>query len=155
GFDPRSSRKLAHSKSAFRVAVAMQNIYGRASLSISNVDCGIDISIGVIISAPPSSCERIYQISCVTVKWRSSLWGCSMEGADAPLPVSSVAARPGTRTPTGTPGPVRDRGVWGRGHGTGAGRDGVPQKGRMSADVVRQYTGTAGRVENCQVGVFL
>jgi SRSO17 transposase len=25
----------------------------------------------------------------------------------------------------------------------------------MSAGVARQYTGTAGRVENCQVGVFL
>jgi SRSO17 transposase len=31
---------------------------------------------------------------------------------------------------------------------------GFPKKGRMSACVARQYTGTAGRVENCQVGVF-
>ena len=32
---------------------------------------------------------------------------------------------------------------------------GFLKKGRMSAAVARQYTGTAGRVENCQVGVFL
>ena len=32
---------------------------------------------------------------------------------------------------------------------------GFLKKGRMSAGVQRQYTGTAGRVENCQVGVFL
>jgi SRSO17 transposase len=32
---------------------------------------------------------------------------------------------------------------------------GFLKKGRMSAGVARQYTGTAGRVENCQVGVFL
>ena len=32
---------------------------------------------------------------------------------------------------------------------------GFLKKGRMSAGVARIYTGTAGRVENCQVGVFL
>src|SRR5258706_15543662 len=32
---------------------------------------------------------------------------------------------------------------------------GFRKKGRMWAGVARQYTGTAGRVENCQVGVFL
>jgi SRSO17 transposase len=32
---------------------------------------------------------------------------------------------------------------------------GFIKKGRMSAGVARQYSGTAGRVENCQVGVFL
>src|SRR5216683_297481 len=32
---------------------------------------------------------------------------------------------------------------------------GFLKKGRMSAGVQRQYTGTAGRIENCQVGVFL
>jgi SRSO17 transposase len=32
---------------------------------------------------------------------------------------------------------------------------GFLKKGRMSAGVARQYTVTAGRVENCQVGVFL
>src|SRR5271163_1589345 len=32
---------------------------------------------------------------------------------------------------------------------------GFLKKGRMSAGVARQYTGTAGRVENCRVGVFL
>jgi SRSO17 transposase len=32
---------------------------------------------------------------------------------------------------------------------------GFLKKGRKSAGVARQYTGTAGRVENCQVGVFL
>jgi SRSO17 transposase len=32
---------------------------------------------------------------------------------------------------------------------------GFLKKGRISAGVARQYTGTAGRVENCQVGVFL
>ena len=29
------------------------------------------------------------------------------------------------------------------------GRDGVPEEGAVSAGVARQYTGTAGRVENC------
>ncbi len=32
---------------------------------------------------------------------------------------------------------------------------GFLKKGRMPAGVQRQYTGTAGRIENCQVGVFL
>src|SRR5436309_1481276 len=32
---------------------------------------------------------------------------------------------------------------------------GFVRKGEMSAGVQRQYSGTAGRVENCQVGVFL
>jgi DDE superfamily endonuclease len=32
---------------------------------------------------------------------------------------------------------------------------GFLKKGRMSAGVARQYSGTAGRIENCQVGVFL
>ena len=32
---------------------------------------------------------------------------------------------------------------------------GFLKKGRKSVGVARQYSGTAGRVENCQVGVFL
>jgi SRSO17 transposase len=32
---------------------------------------------------------------------------------------------------------------------------GFLKKGTMSAGVARQYSGTAGRIENCQVGVFL
>ena len=32
---------------------------------------------------------------------------------------------------------------------------GFLKKGTRSAGVARQYSGTAGRVENCQVGVFL
>jgi SRSO17 transposase len=32
---------------------------------------------------------------------------------------------------------------------------GFIKKGRRSAGVQRQYSGTAGRVENCQLGVFL
>ncbi len=32
---------------------------------------------------------------------------------------------------------------------------GFLKKGKMSAGVARMYTGTAGRIENCQVGVFL
>ena len=31
----------------------------------------------------------------------------------------------------------------------------LSQKGRHSAGVARQYSGTAGRIENCQIGVFL
>ncbi len=32
---------------------------------------------------------------------------------------------------------------------------GFIKKGRKSAGVQRQYSGTAGRIENCQIGVFL
>ena len=32
---------------------------------------------------------------------------------------------------------------------------GFLKKGSMSAGVARQYSGTAGRIENCQIGVFL
>jgi SRSO17 transposase len=32
---------------------------------------------------------------------------------------------------------------------------GFVKKGQQSAGVARQYSGTAGRVENCQIGVFL
>ena len=32
---------------------------------------------------------------------------------------------------------------------------GFLEKGTCSAGVARQYSGTAGRTENCQVGVFL
>src|ERR671929_315180 len=32
---------------------------------------------------------------------------------------------------------------------------GFPKKGDKSAGVQRQYSGTAGRIENCQIGVFL
>ena len=32
---------------------------------------------------------------------------------------------------------------------------GFMKKGTATAGVQRQYTGTAGRIENCQVGVFL
>src|SRR5918995_3016537 len=32
---------------------------------------------------------------------------------------------------------------------------GFLKKGRHSAGVARQYSGTAGRIENCQIGVFL
>jgi SRSO17 transposase len=32
---------------------------------------------------------------------------------------------------------------------------GFLKKGKMSAGVARQYSGTAGRIENCQIGVFL
>jgi SRSO17 transposase len=31
---------------------------------------------------------------------------------------------------------------------------GFLKKGRVSAGVQRQYSGTAGRTENCQIGVF-
>jgi SRSO17 transposase len=32
---------------------------------------------------------------------------------------------------------------------------GFVKKGQHSAGVARQYSGTAGRIENCQIGVFL
>ena len=60
------------------------------------------------------------------------------------------------RTPAGT----RCAGTWLRHLGDPgavlvADETGFLKKGKMSAGVARQYTGTAGRVENCQVGVFL
>lgn len=35
------------------------------------------------------------------------------------------------------------------------GETGFLKKGTKSAGVARQYSGTAGRIENCQAGVFL
>jgi SRSO17 transposase len=32
---------------------------------------------------------------------------------------------------------------------------GFPKKGAKSAGMARQYSGTTGRIENCQLGVFL
>jgi len=32
---------------------------------------------------------------------------------------------------------------------------GFLKKGKKSAGVKRQYTGTVGKVENCQIGVFM
>ena len=37
----------------------------------------------------------------------------------------------------------------------GGRRDRVHQKGTRSAGVARQYTGTTGKIDNCQLGVFL
>ena len=45
--------------------------------------------------------------------------------------------------------------IWRSRRGAVADETGFLKKGRKSAGVPRQYTGTAGRVENCQVGVFL
>ncbi len=78
----------------------------------------------------------------------------------------------------GDPGPWRIQAVLGRGHWDGdATRDlvrnyvmeklgaddgvlvvdetGFVKKGEHSVGVARQYSGTAGRIENCQIGVFL
>jgi len=47
-------------------------------------------------------------------------------------------------------------GTWGiRGRVLAADETGFLKKGRMYGRRGRQYSGTAGRVENCQVGVFL
>src|SRR5712691_4258372 len=78
----------------------------------------------------------------------------------------------------GDPGPWRIQAVLGRGHWDGdATRDlvrnyvmeklgaddgvlvvdetGFVKKGEHSVGVARQYSGTAGKIENCQIGVFL
>ena len=61
----------------------------------------------------------------------------------------------GMRTPPGTPWPATSCGRWATPAAVLAvDETGFLKKGRMSASVSRQYTGTAGRIENCQVGVF-
>src|SRR5919107_2582546 len=42
----------------------------------------------------------------------------------------------------------------GPGGGLIVGENGVIKKGARSAGVARQYTGTTGKIDNCQVGVF-
>ena len=58
---------------------------------------------------------------------------------------------------TSTPATDRDFADCGRGPGgVLIGDDtGFEKKGACSAGVQRQYTGTAGKITNCQVGVFL
>lgn len=84
----------------------------------------------------------------------------------------SLAEHAGEMTPDGmqrlfttarwNPGLVRDdlrryvAGELGSGDGVLIGDDtGFEKKGACSAGVQRQYTGTAGKITNCQVGVFL
>src|SRR4051794_37549146 len=58
----------------------------------------------------------------------------------------------------GRRGPLRADGVEGPGDADGVlvvDETGFLKKGEHSVGVARQYSGTAGRIENCQIGVFL
>jgi hypothetical protein len=73
-------------------------------------------------------------------------------------PLGMQAAEPGrlgSGRGQGPAGPARGRRSRRPGRGPGRGRDGFLMTGRLSAGVQRQYTGTAGKITNCQVGVFL
>ena len=61
----------------------------------------------------------------------------------------------GRRRGAGCGAPVRGEEPGRPGRGAGGGRDRVPEEGPDVGGVARQYTGTAGRIENAQVGVFL
>src|SRR5215212_2370206 len=50
---------------------------------------------------------------------------------------------------------VRGRGLGRSGSGADRRRDQLSKKGTKSAGVARQYSGTAGRIENSQISVFL
>ena len=82
--------------------------------------------------------------------WRSRrgtppLWGA------APAVHLRLGRRPGSRRSQGLRGGASGRRPW----SSGGGRDGISEKGNKSVGVQRQYSGTAGRIENCQIGVFL
>jgi SRSO17 transposase len=49
---------------------------------------------------------------------------------------------------------VRGRAFRGRGCGAGHRRNRLPQAGHASCGLGQQYTGPAGKITNCQIGVF-
>ena len=75
----------------------------------------------------------------------------------------TVQLRLGCRPGSGRPEDLRGGAPGPGGRSTGGGRDRVSpfsrgqalKKGTKSVGVQRQYSGTAGRIENCQIGVFL
>jgi len=77
-------------------------------------------------------------------------------GMDRPYPIQSLLGRSSWRADA-LRDRVRDYVVQALGDETGVlvvDETGFLKKGRHSVGVARQYSGTAGRVENCQVGVF-
>ena len=83
--------------------------------------------------------------------------GRGRRGRPTPTPSSTCwGARPGRRTRPGTPCTP----MWPAhlGHADGVAvvdETGFLKQGTHSAGVARQYSGTAGRIANCQVGTFL
>ncbi|WP_342742528.1 transposase, partial [Stigmatella erecta] len=88
---------------------------------------------------------------------RKNTWGLSQEaGKEAPYAFQHLLLRASWDEST-----VRDdvltyaRQSLGEGGVLAVDETGFLKKGDKSAGVARQYTGTAGRIENSQVGVFL
>ena len=68
--------------------------------------------------------------------------------------MTTCAATSWTASPT--PTPTTDTAGGDAGAGVFIADDtGFVKKGRRSAGVQRQYTGTSGKIDNCQLGVFL
>jgi DDE superfamily endonuclease len=88
---------------------------------------------------------------------RKNGWQLAEYGGEAPQMGGSGCwpPLPGTRTWSATTCAPMWSSAWVTAGGAGGGRDGVPQEGRALGGVQHQYSGTAGTVDNCQLGVFL